>query len=184
MHMKSTVQVAIFFLIWHYFPETSIIDIPIFVLNIPAETSESIRYTPQDYIVYLGNPGLSIHKIYTCMESLRIILTNNPLTWVHDFVCEGLNQVLTIPNECYRRCVSIQRHTRSLWKCQMFNSWYDYTGTREMGQGPTRVHPLPKSHLQQSWIEETFWAHVDASCTFFRPVPAGRDGWGRQTDDW
>jgi diaphanous 2 len=59
--------------------------------------------TPQDYIVYLGNPDLSVHKIYTCMESLRIALTNNPLTWVHDFVCEGLNQVLTILNECYRR---------------------------------------------------------------------------------
>ena len=54
-----------------------------------------------------------------------------------------------------------------------------------MGQGPTRVHPLPKSHFQQqSWIKETFWAPrgADASCTFFRPVPAGRDGWGRQTD--
>lgn len=64
--------------------------------------------TPQDYIVYLGNhQDLSVHKIYTCMESLRIALTNNPLSWVHDFVCEGLNQVLNILNECYRRFVSL-----------------------------------------------------------------------------
>lgn len=63
--------------------------------------------TPQDYIAYLCNPDLSVHKIYSCMESLRIALTNNPLTWVHDFVCEGLNQVLTILNECYRRSVAI-----------------------------------------------------------------------------
>ena len=131
MHMKSTVQVAIFFLIWHYFPKTSIIDIPIFVLNIPAETSESIRYTPQDYIVYLGNPGLSIHRFthaWSPWESPWQTIRSPGST---TFVCEGLNQVLTIPNECHRRCVSIQRHTRSLWKCQMFNSWYDYTGTRD-----------------------------------------------------
>jgi diaphanous 2 len=41
------------------------------------------------------------------MESLRIALTNNPLTWVHDFVNEGLKQVLSILNECYRRYVRI-----------------------------------------------------------------------------
>lgn len=60
--------------------------------------------TPQDYISYLANPDLSVQKIYSCMESLRIALTNNPLTWVHDFVNEGLKQVLNILNECYRRC--------------------------------------------------------------------------------
>ena len=59
--------------------------------------------TPQDYVAYLANGDLSIHKIYACMGSLRIALTNNPLSWVHDFVSEGLNGVLSILNECYRR---------------------------------------------------------------------------------
>jgi len=62
------------------------------------------RYdTPQDYITYLANPDLSVQKIYACMESLRIALTNNPLTWVHDFGPQGLNQVLSILNECYNK---------------------------------------------------------------------------------
>ena len=91
------------------------------------------------------------------MESLRIALTNNPLTWVHDFVCEGLNQVLTILNECYRRCVCIQLYTLASYgniKCSTRDMIIQ---GREMGQGPTRVHPLPKSHFQQqSWIKETF----------------------------
>lgn len=59
--------------------------------------------TPQDYINYLGNLDLSAHKIFACMESLRVALTNNSLTWVHDFVIQGLNQVLNILNECYMR---------------------------------------------------------------------------------
>lgn len=73
--------------------------------------------TPQDYITYLGNGDLSMHKIYTCMESLRIALTNNPLTWVQDFVSEGLNQVLSILNECYRRDARWDRVQHECIRC-------------------------------------------------------------------
>ncbi|KDR17398.1 Protein diaphanous, partial [Zootermopsis nevadensis] len=40
--------------------------------------------------------------LYGCIESLRIALTNNPLSWVQEFGTKGLKQVLSILNECYR----------------------------------------------------------------------------------
>jgi len=113
MHMKGTVQVTVFCFVFYPSSGTMFsnnatpkIDIPIFnflCCSMSVQKHRNRFDTPQDYIAYLGNPDLSVHKIYACMESLRIALTNNPLTWVHDFVCEGLNQVLTILNECYRR---------------------------------------------------------------------------------
>nr|XP_031839339.1 protein diaphanous-like isoform X2 [Nomia melanderi] len=57
---------------------------------------------PADYIQYLAQPDLSVNKIYSCIESLRIALTNNPLSWVQEFGTKGLKQVLATLNECYR----------------------------------------------------------------------------------
>lgn len=57
---------------------------------------------PADYIQYLSTPDLSVNKMYNCIESLRIALTNNPLSWVQEFGTTGLKQVLSILNECYR----------------------------------------------------------------------------------
>ena len=56
---------------------------------------------PADYIQYLSTPDLSVNKMHGCIESLRIALTNNPLSWVQDFGIQGLKQVLSILNECY-----------------------------------------------------------------------------------
>ena len=58
---------------------------------------------PADYIQYLSTPDLSVNKLYGCIESLRIALTNNPLSWVQEFGTQGLKQVLSILNECYRK---------------------------------------------------------------------------------
>lgn len=58
---------------------------------------------PADYIQYLAQPDLSVNKIYSCVESLRIALTNNPLSWVQEFGTKGLKQVLATLNECYRK---------------------------------------------------------------------------------
>lgn len=58
---------------------------------------------PADYIQYLAQPDLSVNKIYNCIESLRIALTNNPLSWVQEFGTKGLKQVLATLNECYRK---------------------------------------------------------------------------------
>ncbi|XP_066595144.1 protein diaphanous isoform X2 [Prorops nasuta] len=60
---------------------------------------------PAEYIQYLAQPDLSVNKIYNCIESLRIALTNNPLSWVQEFGTKGLKQVLATLNECYRNAL-------------------------------------------------------------------------------
>ncbi|XP_031777153.1 protein diaphanous isoform X5 [Nasonia vitripennis] len=76
---------------------------------------------PADYIQYLSQPDLSINKIHTCIESLRIALTNNPLSWVQEFGTKGLKQVLVILNECYRNSFihfnSDSRYERIQYEC-------------------------------------------------------------------
>ncbi|GLG93013.1 Uncharacterized protein GBIM_00523 [Gryllus bimaculatus] len=57
---------------------------------------------PVDYIEYLATPDLSTNKMYSCIESLRIALTNNTVSWVEEFGTKGLKSVLSILNECYR----------------------------------------------------------------------------------
>ncbi|KAJ8687905.1 hypothetical protein QAD02_023700 [Eretmocerus hayati] len=69
---------------------------------------------PADYIQYLSQPDLSINKIHNCIESLRIALTNNPLSWVQEFGTKGLKQVLVILNECYR---NDSRYERIQYEC-------------------------------------------------------------------
>lgn len=56
---------------------------------------------PADYINYLSTADLSANKLYGCIESLRIALTNNPLKWVEEFGTKGLKKVLNVLNECY-----------------------------------------------------------------------------------
>ncbi|KAF0298551.1 Protein diaphanous [Amphibalanus amphitrite] len=67
-----------------------------------APRQRSRFVSPHDYISYLGQPDLSVQKTYQCVESLRIALTNNPLTWVQEFGTKGLKQLLSVLNECYR----------------------------------------------------------------------------------
>ncbi|KAH0953784.1 hypothetical protein HN011_009923, partial [Eciton burchellii] len=69
---------------------------------------------PADYIHYLAQPDLSVNKIYNCIESLRIALTNNPLSWVQEFGTKGLKQVLATLNECYR---NDNRYERIQYEC-------------------------------------------------------------------
>ncbi|XP_034951216.1 protein diaphanous isoform X4 [Chelonus insularis] len=69
---------------------------------------------PADYIQYLAQPDLSVNKIYSCVESLRIALTNNPLSWVQEFGTVGLKQVLATLNECYR---NDNRYERIQYEC-------------------------------------------------------------------
>ena len=57
--------------------------------------------SPADYIQFLSNPELSLSKKSSCVESLRVALTNNSLEWVQEFGNKGLEQVLEILNECF-----------------------------------------------------------------------------------
>eukprot|EP00095_Tigriopus_kingsejongensis_P005027 maker-scaffold139_size317827-snap-gene-2.29 protein:Tk05027 transcript:maker-scaffold139_size317827-snap-gene-2.29-mRNA-1 annotation:"protein diaphanous-like isoform x2" len=59
-------------------------------------------HSPGDYIQYLASPELSLQKKYSCVESLRVALTNNSLEWVKEFGTKGLKQVLSLLNECFR----------------------------------------------------------------------------------
>ncbi|XP_044014805.1 protein diaphanous isoform X3 [Aphidius gifuensis] len=76
---------------------------------------------PADYIHYLAQPDLSVNKIYNCIESLRIALTNNTLSWVQEFGTKGLKQVLATLNECYRNASihfdSDNRYERIQYEC-------------------------------------------------------------------
>ncbi|KAK6645426.1 hypothetical protein RUM43_001703 [Polyplax serrata] len=69
---------------------------------------------PSDYISFLSTPDLSLNKRYSCVESLRIALTNNPLTWVQEFVTEGLQLLLGVLNECY---LNDPRHEKVQYEC-------------------------------------------------------------------
>ena len=60
-------------------------------------------HSPADYIQYLSNSELSLQKKYSCIESLRVALTNNSLDWVQEFGTKGLKQVLSLLNECFRK---------------------------------------------------------------------------------
>ena len=56
--------------------------------------------SPSDYIEYLSGSDLSLQKKYSCIESLRVALTNNSLEWIQEFGTRGLKQVLSLLNEC------------------------------------------------------------------------------------
>ena len=56
--------------------------------------------SPGDYIEYLSGSDLSLQKKYSCIESLRVALTNNSLEWIQEFGTRGLKQVLSLLNEC------------------------------------------------------------------------------------
>ena len=60
-------------------------------------------HSANDYIQYLSNSELSLQKKYSCIESLRVALTNNSLEWVQEFGTKGLKQVLSLLNECFRK---------------------------------------------------------------------------------
>ncbi|KAL0280838.1 UNVERIFIED_CONTAM: hypothetical protein PYX00_002011 [Menopon gallinae] len=72
---------------------------------------------PADYITFLSAPDLSVNKVYSCVESLRIALTNNPLTWVQEFGTEGLQSLLNVLAECYRKYVTDSRYDRIQYEC-------------------------------------------------------------------
>lgn len=52
---------------------------------------------PIDYITHLqGHQDLSFAKKFSAIESLRIALTNNPLSWLKEFGLAGLHCILNI----------------------------------------------------------------------------------------
>ena len=80
--------------------------------NMLSMNSKNIARTqfqsPGDYIQYLNSVDLSLNKKSSCIESLRVALTNNSLDWVKEFGVKGLKQVLSLLNECFRKYVDLE----------------------------------------------------------------------------
>merc|ERR1719369_2064660 len=73
--------------------------------------------SPADYIQFLSNPEMLLDKKLSCIESLRVALTNNSLEWVQEFGNQGLEQVLEILNECFRNKAQYERIHHECIKC-------------------------------------------------------------------
>ena len=76
--------------------------------------------TPNDYVKFLEEIGSDINsdKLYRTIESLRIELTNKPVSWVKQFgQNQGLTCILSILNNCYQ-CQTTQSYTRKTIKVQ------------------------------------------------------------------
>ncbi|KAG8184006.1 hypothetical protein JTE90_024463 [Oedothorax gibbosus] len=85
-------------------------------MHIKGSAAKSRLDSPADYINYL-NTDLGVHKLFQCLESLRIALTNNTVSWVQDFGSKGLDKLLTILNTCYEKNVKYERVQHECIKC-------------------------------------------------------------------
>ncbi|XP_054162866.1 protein diaphanous homolog 2-like isoform X2 [Oppia nitens] len=67
-------------------------------------TSRSRFVSPTDYVKYIQeNTDINSDKLYRCIESLRIELTNKPVSWVKQFgQNQGLQCLLSLLNNCYQ----------------------------------------------------------------------------------
>lgn len=69
-----------------------------------AENRKDSRFEkPYDYIVYLRESDRSTNKIYQCIESLRVALTSNPISWIKEFGEEGIDEIVNLLRECKKR---------------------------------------------------------------------------------
>lgn len=64
---------------------------------------------PLDYIEYLRHGDHSVQKICGCVENLRVVLTNNPLSWIKEFGEDGINEIINL----IRRCKKEQFNNRT-----------------------------------------------------------------------
>ncbi|GIY38862.1 protein diaphanous homolog 1 [Caerostris extrusa] len=87
------------------------------ILHMKKTTVKNRLDSPADYISYLSNSDLSVHKLFQCLESLRIALTNNTVSWVQDFGSQGLDKLLQILNLCYGKNAKYERVQHECIKC-------------------------------------------------------------------
>jgi hypothetical protein len=74
--------------------------------------SRSRFVSPSDYVIFLQSCNdINNDKLYRCIESLRIELTNKPVSWVKEFgQNQGLACILAILNNCYESPNARQRN--------------------------------------------------------------------------
>ena len=60
------------------------------------ENAKTKLDSPSDYNSYLSSKDITVPKISTCIDSLKVALTNNSLDWVQEFGNDGLKHVLNL----------------------------------------------------------------------------------------
>ncbi|XP_055592579.1 protein diaphanous-like [Uranotaenia lowii] len=94
-----------------------------------TEHRANSRYEkPIDYIQYLrdGDFISRIPKVLQCVESLRVALTSNPLSWIREFGEDGINEIVNLLRHCKsnpRRFEKIEYECLRCLKAIMNNSW-------------------------------------------------------------
>jgi diaphanous len=68
-----------------------------------SERSNSRFEKPVDYISYLRHGDHSPHKVHQCIESLRVALTSNPISWIQEFGEDGIDEIVKLLNEAKQR---------------------------------------------------------------------------------
>ncbi|XP_054706244.1 protein diaphanous-like [Uloborus diversus] len=113
-------------------------------MHIKGSTAKSRLDSPADYISYLSNSDISVHKLFQCMESLRIALTNNTVSWVQEFGSRGLDKLLQILNSCYGKNVKYERIQHECIKClkALMNNT---VGLKQIFQHPDALNILARS---------------------------------------
>lgn len=55
---------------------------------------------PSEYIFYLKEGVHSPTKLLTCLERLRVALTNKPISWIKEFSEDGIDEIVCILQKC------------------------------------------------------------------------------------
>ncbi|XP_053672897.1 protein diaphanous isoform X2 [Anopheles nili] len=93
-----------------------------------SERANSRFEKPSDYVQYLheGDYLNRSSKMLACLESLRVALTSNPISWIKDFGEDGVNEIVTLLRYCKsvpRRLPKIEYECLRCLKAIMNNSW-------------------------------------------------------------
>ncbi|XP_036212605.2 protein diaphanous isoform X2 [Bactrocera oleae] len=93
--------------------------------NSNEHRSSSRFEKPFDYIEYLRNKEHNENKIYQCLESLRVALTSNPISWIKEFGEDGINEIILLLRRCLkeRGFDRIELECIRCLKAVMNNTW-------------------------------------------------------------
>uniref|UniRef100_A0AAG5DR30 Diaphanous n=1 Tax=Anopheles atroparvus TaxID=41427 RepID=A0AAG5DR30_ANOAO len=103
------------------------------MMHVKGKTSTEHRANsrfekPSDYVQYLrdGDYASRAAKVLACVESLRVALTSNPISWIKDFGEDGINEIVTLLRFCKsvpRRMQKVEYECLRCLKAIMNNSW-------------------------------------------------------------
>lgn len=75
----------------------------LFLGKASTERAHSRFEKPRDYIEYLRDEHHNSNKIYQCVESLRVALTSNPISWIKEFGEPGIDEIVKLLCAAKRR---------------------------------------------------------------------------------